>query len=233
MLSKHSFFFLKPAVSRKEKSIRKRWDRRSGRRSSGLLGPTNRPSAECRAAVEELEDRWLLSATLANLAIPAAHPTYVILGKQPDAKSAQLVGNFESPITPGEMRAAYGISSLNIGAVSSLGSGQTIALVDAYADSEHYLRRKHVQQRLRLAAIQRDRRADAHRAQSKWRNKSFGHPQRTGNRLGHRGIARRRMGPQHGSRSQHHPVRSQQSRQRPLHGRSQRSERDRCFGRFQ
>ncbi len=69
-----------------------------------------------------------------SLKIATAHTTYVVLDKQPDVTSDQLVPNYESPITPAEMEAAYGITSLNV-SLSNLGKGQTIALIDAYNDA--------------------------------------------------------------------------------------------------
>ena len=208
MLSKHSFFFLKPAVSRKEKSIRKRWDRRSGRRSSGLLGPTNRPSAECRAAVEELEDRWLLSATLANLAIPAAHPTYVILGKQPDAKS----DNWWGISNRRSRRARCGPPTASVRSISARSRAWGVARRSPSSTPITIRTSSPTQTRSAATSACRNSTGPASRrspCSTKMAEQLFRASPAPGNRLGHRGIARRRMGPLHGSRSQHHPVRSQ------------------------
>jgi hypothetical protein len=61
MLSKRAFFFLNLAASRKQRGTWRRWERRSGRGPAGLFGPIGWPSAGCRAAVEELEERQMLT----------------------------------------------------------------------------------------------------------------------------------------------------------------------------
>ncbi len=75
----------------------------------------------------------LTGTTSVSLKTSEIHLTYVVLNKQKDV-SDQLVPIFESPITPAEMEAAYGITALNLGALTNIGKGQTIALVDAYND---------------------------------------------------------------------------------------------------
>jgi subtilase family serine protease len=76
-------------------------------------------------AVETLENRLLFSAVGRVL----AHPICIDLGSlgtvAPDALSE---------ITPAEMVQAYGVNQIKFGSVVGDGSGQTIAIVDAYGD---------------------------------------------------------------------------------------------------
>jgi hypothetical protein len=74
-----------------------------------------------RPIMEELELRALLSAT-------AAHPTFVLgpLGGTGPA------GGF----TPAQMQAGYGFSSISFNGTAGTGSGETIAIVDAYNDPD-------------------------------------------------------------------------------------------------
>jgi uncharacterized repeat protein (TIGR01451 family) len=80
--------------------------------------------------MEPLEERQLLSATVATVPIqhiiysPATNPSAVV---QP----ADNTGS--APFTPAQIRAAYGIDSINLGSIVGDGSGQTIAIVD-YSD---------------------------------------------------------------------------------------------------
>jgi subtilase family serine protease len=118
--------------------------RRRNRRQAAQRGLLQ----EFRSAAEALEERWLLSANPVALPLQpvqpvqptlnrVAHTTFVLFhAQQPSVKSDQLVSNFDSPITPSEMEAAYGITSLNFGTLTNLGKGQTIALVDAYNDPD-------------------------------------------------------------------------------------------------
>src|SRR5258706_5232824 len=88
--------------------------------------------------LENLEGRALLSASLSSKAEAAhnwraqhARPTYRaahLNGVQPLA-SAGATG-----LTPAQMRHAYGVDSINFNGVSGNGTGQTIAIVDAYDD---------------------------------------------------------------------------------------------------
>ena len=73
--------------------------------------------------LEELEVRHLLSATSASTV--TAHTNYVEV-------SAASSGS--SGYTPAQIRAAYGISSLSYGSTAADGTGQTIAIIDAYND---------------------------------------------------------------------------------------------------
>jgi subtilase family serine protease len=86
-----------------------------------------------RAAIEQLETRRLLSIsplfTPAQLKIPAtwtASPQYKFASFRPDDTSSPV------GITPAQMEGAYGANSIVFGSVKGDGSGQTIAIVDAY-----------------------------------------------------------------------------------------------------
>ena len=92
---------------------------------------TTRRSRRCRSStlrcfkprMDDLEPRALLSTT------PVAHPTF-------EAVPLQSGGGPAAPYTPAEIQDAYGFNSiaLNIPAGKYLGSGETIAIVDAYND---------------------------------------------------------------------------------------------------
>ncbi len=76
--------------------------------------------------VEELEPRLLLSQT------PVVMPgfqLYYPAGSLDPASSTSPVG-----LTPDQIRHAYGIDVTKFGAISGDGTGQTIAIVDAYND---------------------------------------------------------------------------------------------------
>ncbi|MES1213837.1 MAG: fibronectin type III domain-containing protein, partial [Singulisphaera sp.] len=88
-------------------------------RPSSLKTITQKKSLKTRTLRwEELEVRCLLTAT--------AHTDYVDLTA---AASSGITG-----YTPAQIRAAYGISSLSFGSTAADGSGQTIAIIDAYND---------------------------------------------------------------------------------------------------
>lgn len=67
---------------------------------------------------EELESRYLLSAS-------GFQPTYI---------ETPLAGSSITGYTPAQIRAAYGFNSLSFGGSAADGSGQTIAIIDAYND---------------------------------------------------------------------------------------------------
>ena len=76
-------------------------------------------STRCRQELlESLEARRLLSASV------IAHPNVHLL---PQTRSSDIQG-----FTPAQMAQAYGFNQISLGA--ALGSGQTIAIVDAYSD---------------------------------------------------------------------------------------------------
>src|SRR3954452_23779702 len=84
---------------------------RGGRRSNSL--------------VETIEARLLLSAAVGRF-----EPSYVLYhpsgGRAPQA-SASPFG-----LTPSQVRTAYGVGAIRFGSVVGDGSGQTIAIIDAY-----------------------------------------------------------------------------------------------------
>ena len=103
-----------------------------------------------RPLLERLEDRTLLSAPALSGTAPslvphesaaqallskelAAHPTYVLFKAQNEtlAQTAGPVG-----FTPDQLRTAYGINNIAFGATTGDGTGQTIAIVDAYNDPD-------------------------------------------------------------------------------------------------
>jgi hypothetical protein len=89
-------------------------------RMSGLRDLRHRSSRELMAAVvEALEGRWLLSA--------AAEMTAYPLDDTVPAGNATPVG-----FTPAQIKSAYGIDSVLFGSVVGDGTGQTIAVINAY-----------------------------------------------------------------------------------------------------
>ena len=104
---------------------------------NGLVYTPNSGSTATDTLKISLKDAGdgLTGTTSVALKTSEIHLTYVVLDKQQDV-SDQLVPNYQSPITPVEMEAAYGITALNMGALTNLGKGQTIALVDAYNDPD-------------------------------------------------------------------------------------------------
>src|SRR5262245_59021895 len=79
-----------------------------------------------RLTLESLESRELLSATPARTGIPVIHPTIAEVAPQ---GSASPVGRGYSP---SQIRHAYGLDQVLFGSVQGDGSGQTIAIIDAY-----------------------------------------------------------------------------------------------------
>ena len=76
--------------------------------------------------MEELESRLMLST------LPVAHTDFTIhhgTGVNRPFDSASAVG-----MTPTQLRQAYGINAVQFGSVAGDGTGQTIAIVDAYDD---------------------------------------------------------------------------------------------------
>src|SRR5712664_221457 len=76
----------------------------------------NRKSRALR--LETLESRHLLSAS----------------GFQPNYVELLAGGSTITGYTPAQIRAAYGINALLFGSTAANGSGQTIAIIDAYND---------------------------------------------------------------------------------------------------
>ena len=92
--------------------------------------------------IEQLEARQLLSGTtpLATLSSSSGStqvqallaPTYHLF--TPAGSLSPLQTSGPQGYTPAELRAAYGLSQVTFGAVTGNGTGQTIAIIDAYND---------------------------------------------------------------------------------------------------
>jgi len=94
--------------------------------------------------LEALEARRLLSGALAPLPTPAAgagnavqagtlfYPTYQALDAQGSLSPLQTAG--AQGYSPSALRTAYGLNQVTFGSATADGSGQTIAIVDAYDD---------------------------------------------------------------------------------------------------
>ena len=100
-----------------------------------------------RLLVESLESRVLLSAQLVSLPDSTSTqlqqteqaqqlvPTYEVLNKATATGTlAPLQTSGPQGFTPAEIRAAYGMNQVTFGSVTGDGSGQTIAIIDAYND---------------------------------------------------------------------------------------------------
>ncbi|HET6325081.1 MAG TPA: S53 family peptidase [Planctomycetaceae bacterium] len=87
----------------------------------------------CVGVLESLEDRLLLSASVAT-------PSFVIESGSASASGSSHGGTPNvtpanaGPVTPAQMRQAYGVNQISLGGVAGDGTGQTIAIVDAYND---------------------------------------------------------------------------------------------------
>ena len=95
---------------------------RAMRRSLRSRSSTQR---SLRPRIDHLESRSLLSTTPLML---VAHPTFEI---------GSLAGGSEPPsgaYTPAQIQLAYGFNNITFGGVAGNGSGETIAIVDAYDD---------------------------------------------------------------------------------------------------
>jgi hypothetical protein len=106
---------------------------RGARRRLGAGG--NWQQVACAGILESLEDRLLLSASLAT-------PSYVVEGHADVASDSSRGGQpnvtaeNSGPITPAQMQQAYGVNQISLGGVAGTGAGQTIAIVDAYNDPD-------------------------------------------------------------------------------------------------
>jgi hypothetical protein len=76
-------------------------------------------------AAEALEGRVLLSSTGQS----PFHPTYRVF-----RSLGTMAPDTSGPISPAQMAQAYGVNSIRFGSVAGDGSGQTIALIDAFDD---------------------------------------------------------------------------------------------------
>ncbi len=92
-----------------------------------------------RPCLEILENRLVLSVTrFVNLNLVEFHdPSRVLAGEAPGPNGIlPLVGGLPFPIgyEPSDISTAYGIGNITFGSVTGDGTGQTIAIVDAYDD---------------------------------------------------------------------------------------------------
>ncbi|HWE39804.1 MAG TPA: choice-of-anchor Q domain-containing protein, partial [Isosphaeraceae bacterium] len=87
-----------------------------------------------RPIVDRLEERVVPSAVLNLLISHAPGHFTTVAGSTPQA--TPLTGGSGSPVgyTPAQVRTAYGLANLTFGATAADGTGQTIAIVDAYDD---------------------------------------------------------------------------------------------------
>jgi parallel beta-helix repeat protein len=81
---------------------------------------------QLRPALEVLEDRWLPSFAMA---LPTAVPVEVM---GPQGKLVPLDTPGPVGYTPQQLQTAYGLNQVSFGGIKGDGTGQTIALVDAY-----------------------------------------------------------------------------------------------------
>ena len=86
--------------------------------------------------IEAIESRLLLSAAVSSVMSPVADPHYLHPHSSASVKKAATNPGISSPdgLTPAQIRGAYGISSTNFDGIAGDGTGQTIAIVDAYDD---------------------------------------------------------------------------------------------------
>jgi subtilase family serine protease len=88
-----------------------------------------RPSKSGFVGIEPLENRVLLSATPRTGML--LHPTFRVAHHAGVAPASTTAA---SGITPAHMRQAYAFNGINFGGTAGNGSGQTIAIVDAFDD---------------------------------------------------------------------------------------------------
>jgi Kelch motif len=133
MLSKRSILLsILGTASPRRKAI-KGWGWRTGRRG----GSVRQTATECHTLLETLEDRLMLTVNpILHPTLPAAHPTFRLLNPQTLAAHSPAASPEQSlsEINPQQMQAAYGVNLISFGSVKGTGQGQTIALIDAYAD---------------------------------------------------------------------------------------------------
>jgi hypothetical protein len=138
MLSKRFLFLSKLSNAQGTRCAIQRTSRRNRRHTDSLRQPAN-----CRVALETLEDRLLLSAApiAQPPATPVAHTTFKIEGRLPAPGSAQPTTSASpqqdlSLIDPAQMESAYGVNLIEFGSIQGTGKGETIALIDAYNDPD-------------------------------------------------------------------------------------------------
>ena len=84
-----------------------------------------------RIVIEQLEPRLLLSASAGGLTLATAYslPLATVQAVSPSADSPP-----SGALTPSQMRSAYGFDQVMFGSIAGTGSGQTVAIIDAYDD---------------------------------------------------------------------------------------------------
>jgi subtilase family serine protease len=105
--------------------------------------PARRRRLRLRLSFERLENRNLLSATAAAIGVPGAIPLVSALADSPSVSAAAAHSGVTNPTvvgnTPSTIRGVYGFNQLTTfstsnGSEPADGTGQTIAIVDAYND---------------------------------------------------------------------------------------------------
>jgi hypothetical protein len=99
---------------------------RAGRKSGDVLS----------TMTEMLESRVLLSSAMISAsatALAQAHSSQPLIDVVSNTGSASPIG-----LTPVQVRGAYGISTVTFGAVQGDGTGQTIAIIDAFDDPDAF-----------------------------------------------------------------------------------------------
>src|SRR5579864_1763397 len=92
---------------------------------------TRKPRSTRQRMIEPLEGRVLMSATAA---LPGfAYPTFELAHPKANGLGAYDTAA-PTGITPQHIRHAYGADAISFGGIAGDGSGQTIAIVDAYND---------------------------------------------------------------------------------------------------
>ena len=80
---------------------------------------------------EALECRWVPSASIGSLDTTAIDQ---VVTPNLDVITPLASSSGPTGLTPAQVKAAYGFSSVKFGSVVGNGAGQTIAIVDAYND---------------------------------------------------------------------------------------------------
>ena len=99
-------------------------------RQGRQVGRGRKPAPRFRVTLEGLEDRRLLS-----IAVVQSQTTFVVDHVGPLAQGASSPFGGQGPdggYTPAQVRKAYGYDSVLVGGVTGDGTGQTVAIVDAF-----------------------------------------------------------------------------------------------------
>lgn len=79
--------------------------------------------------IEGLEQRVMLAASTVVM-----HPTFTLWHPKSGSKIVPFASSSATGVAPATMRQAYGVDLAQFGAISGDGTGQTIAIVDAYSE---------------------------------------------------------------------------------------------------